>query len=89
MLYRFDIYLCKINYDGVTGILYYGDFLCMLTTQRKFTLHKINVNFPKVRVTVYIKFTQNFQKQCMPNFILCKFAAIQTSQHKGDYAVGG
>ena len=27
----------------------------MLTTQREFTFHKINVNFPKVRVTVYIK----------------------------------
>ena len=25
----------------------------------------------------------------MPNFILCKFAAIQTSQRKGDHAVGG
>ena len=60
----------------------------MLTMQRKFTLHKINLNFPKVRVT-YIKFTQNFRKQCVPNFILCEFAAIQTSQHRGDCAVGG
>ena len=25
----------------------------------------------------------------MPNFILCKFAAKQTSQRKGDHAVGG
>ena len=39
------------------------------------------MNFPKVRVT-YIKSAQNFQKQCVPNFILHKFAAIQTSQHK-------
>ena len=53
----------------------------MLITQRQFTLHIINVNFPKVRVT-YIKFTQNFRKQCVPNFILCEFAAAQTTQQK-------
>ena len=42
-------------------------------------LHKINANFPTVRFT-YIKLTQNFQKQCEPNFILREFAVIQTSQ---------
>ena len=34
--------------------------------QRKCKLHEINANFPKQRA---------------PNFILCEFAAIQTSQH--------
>ena len=51
----------------------------MLTTRRKFTLNKINVNFPKVRFT-YIKLTRNFRKQCAPNFILREFATIQASQ---------
>ena len=60
----------------------------MLITQREFTLYKINLNFPKVRVT-NIKFTQSFRKQCVPDFILCEFAAIQTSQHRDDFAVGG
>ena len=60
----------------------------MLTTQRKFTFHKINVNLPKVGVK-YIKFAQNFRKQCVPNFILHEFPAIQTSQQKGDCIVGG
>ena len=41
-------------------------------------LHKINANFSKVRFT-YIKLTQNFRKQCAPNFVLHEFAAIQTS----------
>ena len=41
----------------------------MLTTRRKFTLNKINANFPKVRFT-YIKLTRNFRKQRAPNFIL-------------------
>ena len=48
--------------------------------RRKFMLHKSNLNFPKVRFT-YIKLTQNFGKQCVPNFILHKFAAMQISQH--------
>ena len=43
-------------------------------------LHKINANFPTVTFT-YIKLTRNFQIQCAPNFILCEFAVIQTSQH--------
>ena len=51
----------------------------MLTTRRKFTLNKINANFPKVRFT-YIKLTRNFRKQCAPNFILREFATIQASQ---------
>ena len=37
--------------------------------KEKFTLHKINANFPKVRFTC-IKLTRNFQKQRAPNFIL-------------------
>ena len=65
----------------------------MLTTRRKFTLNKINANFPKVRFTyikltrnfpkvrfTYIKLTRNFRKQCAPNFILREFATIQASQ---------
>ena len=55
---------------------------------RKLTLQKINANFPKVRFT-YITLTQNFLKQCAPNFILREFLAIQTSQYKGDHTVGG
>ena len=42
---------------------------------RELTLHKINANFPKVRFT-YIILTQNFLKQCAPNFILREFLAI-------------
>ena len=51
-------------------------------------LHKINTNFPKARFT-YITLAQKFRKQCAPNFILHEFAAIQTSQHTGDRALGG
>ena len=43
---------------------------------------------PKARFT-YITLAQMFQKQCAPNFILHEFAALQTSQHKGDHALGG
>ena len=32
---------------------------------------------------IYIKLTQNFWKQCAPNFISCEFAAIQTSLVQG------
>ena len=32
---------------------------------------------------IYIKFTQNFWKQCAPNFISCEFAAMQTSLVQG------
>ena len=43
---------------------------------------------PKARFT-YITLAQMLQKQCAPNFILHEFAALQTSQHKGDHALGG
>ena len=46
--------------------------------EKKFTLHKINMNFPKV-IVKYIKFMRNLRKQSVPNFILHKFTAIQTS----------
>ena len=36
-----------------------------------------------------IKLTQNFRKQCAPNFTSHEFAAIQASQNKGDHALGG
>ena len=51
-------------------------------------LNKINTNFPKARFT-YMTLAQKFRKQCAPNFILHEFVAIQTSQHKGDCALGG
>ena len=60
----------------------------MFKMRRKFMLHKINTNFPKARFT-YITLAQKFRKQCPPNSILHEFAAIQTSQHKGDRALGG
>ena len=37
--------------------------------------------FSKSQVYILIKLTWNFRKQCALNFILCEFAAIQTSQH--------
>ena len=60
----------------------------MFKTRRKFTLQKMNTNLLKARFT-YITLAQTFQKHCAPNFILHEFAAIQTSQHKGDHALGG
>ena len=56
-----------------------GNYRCTLTTRRKFTLHKINANFPKVGLT-YIQVTRNLRKQCAPNFILREFTAIRAME---------
>ena len=62
----------RSNPGGGGGILpYYRKLTMHVDNAKKFTLHKINANFPKVRFT-YIKLTRNFRKQYAPNFILRK-----------------
>ena len=68
---RNDKHFPKTKYPRVCIYLIIGNYRCMLTTRRKFTLHKIHPNFPKIRLT-YIKLRRSFRKQCAPNFYLMR-----------------